>query len=158
MPAITALLHTKDDALRLGRALETLFVCDEILIVDHDSQDATCRMARQLGARVVRADDHAAPEHYLRMASQDWILCLQPNESISDGLQTTLYEWKAPPLEDAAAFSLLVREETTGGWLDHAAPETRLIPRHWRRWQRNIPAFEPSALILEGELLRFSLR
>ena len=37
MPPFTALLHTHNDALRLGRALETLFAGSEILIVDHHS-------------------------------------------------------------------------------------------------------------------------
>ena len=31
MPPITALLHTKNDSLGLGRALETLLPCSEIL-------------------------------------------------------------------------------------------------------------------------------
>ena len=53
MTSITALLHTKNDALRLGRALETLYACDDILIVDHGSRDATVRVAREYGARVV---------------------------------------------------------------------------------------------------------
>jgi glycosyltransferase involved in cell wall biosynthesis len=157
MPAITALLHTQNDALRLGRALETLFVCDEILIVDHHSHDATCRAARQHGARIVPAFNHASPEHYLHLASYDWILCLQPSEAISDGLQTSLYEWKSPPVAGAAPFSFLVREETASGWHDHTVPETRLIPRNWKRWQGTFPIYEPSAFALQGELLRFAL-
>lgn len=160
MTSITALLHTENDALRLGRALETLFLCDEIVIVDHHSVDATCRIARQLGARIVPAENNASPNHYLHLASHDWVLCLQPWESISDGLQTTLYEWKSPPNTEAAGaapFSFFVREEIAEGWLDHPAPETRLIPRNWTRWQGRIPAAEPSAIALEGELLRFSL-
>ena len=47
MPSITALLHTENDALRLGRALETLYTCDDILIVDYGSRDATVRVARE---------------------------------------------------------------------------------------------------------------
>ena len=37
MPPITALLHTMNDALRLGRTLEMILPCAEILIVDHRS-------------------------------------------------------------------------------------------------------------------------
>jgi glycosyltransferase involved in cell wall biosynthesis len=159
MPPITALLHTENDALRLGRALEVLLPCDEILIVDHHSQDATCRIAREYGARIVPADEATAARHYLDLASHDWILCLQPTESISEGLQATLYEWKFSPegSPSAAAFSVFVREETAQGWLDHPAPETRLIPRDWNQWQERIPFSDASAIALEGELLRFSL-
>lgn len=159
MPAITAILHTKDDALRLGRALEMLLPCDEILVIDHDSHDVTQRVARQYGARIVPAVS-SSMHWYLARAAYDWILCLQATESISDRLQTTLYEWKMigpEKLGEAPAFSMLVREETVGGWVNHPAPETRLVPRRWDRWHGRMPANDPSATMLEGELLRFAL-
>ena len=67
MPPITALLHTKNDGLRLGRALEMLLPCAEILIVDHHSADATRRIAREYGARIVTAD--ASPA---RITTSSW--------------------------------------------------------------------------------------
>src|SRR5271166_4287809 len=81
MPPITALLHTSNDALRLGRALETLLPCAELLIVDHGSTDATLRVARAYGARLLGADGLAAAKHYLERAASDWIFCLDPSES-----------------------------------------------------------------------------
>ena len=159
MSPITAILHTKNDALRLGRALEMLLPCDEILVIDHDSQDATHRVAHHHGARIVSAAS-APADRYLALAAYSWILCLQANESISDRLQTALYEWKmAGPgtLAETPAFSMLVREETVAGWVNHPAPETRLVPRHWDRWLGQMPANDPSAMMLDGELLRFAL-
>ena len=99
---------------RLGRALETLIPCDEILIVDHHSRDATRRVARQYGARIVPAASGSLHQ-YLRLAAHDWILCLQPTESITERLQTTLYEWKSSALAKVpmhSAYSVFVREET----------------------------------------------
>jgi hypothetical protein len=163
MPPITALLHTTNDALRLGRALETLLPCAEILIVDHHSADATRHIAREYGARIVAADTHAAANHYLDLARYDWILCMEPAESITEGLQASLFEWSALPSHGvvggaagAPAFSLFVREQTGESWLQFPAPETRLIPRGWTQWHGRLPAHEPFALVLEGELLRFS--
>ena len=80
MPPFTALLHTKNDALRLGRALETLVPCGEILVVDHHSADATGRIAREYGARLVAADSQANPQRYLELARFDWIFCLDPGD------------------------------------------------------------------------------
>jgi len=94
MPSITALLHTFNHALQLGRALETLYPCDEILIVDHDSQDATQRIAREYGARIVQASSGSTPDRYWRLSSFDWILCLEPDESLTEALAASLYEWK----------------------------------------------------------------
>lgn len=94
MTSITVLLHTFNHALQLGRALETLYPCDEILIVDHHSQDATLHIAREYGARILQASSNCTPDQYWRRASFDWILCLQPDESLTEALAASLYEWK----------------------------------------------------------------
>jgi glycosyltransferase involved in cell wall biosynthesis len=164
MPSITALLHTMNDALRLGRALEMLLPCAEILIVDHLSADATRRIAHEYGARVVTADGRASANHYLALARHEWILCLKPGESITEGLQASLFEWTARPTDGGvsraaggSAFSVFVREQTDEGWLELPTAETRLIPRNWTLWQGLLPAHDPSAIVLQGELLRFAL-
>jgi hypothetical protein len=160
MPPITALVHTHNDALRLGRTLETLFPCSEILIVDHHSTDATLRIAREFATRIVIAESTHTPAHYLALASHDWILVMQPGESVTESLQASLFEWSAFTLaavDGVAAFSLFAREQTGEHWLDLPSPETRLIPRSWTRWHGLLPSDEPSAIPLEGKLLRFDL-
>jgi glycosyltransferase involved in cell wall biosynthesis len=164
MPPITALLHTANDALRLGRALETLLPCAEILIVDHGSADATRRIAREYGARIVMAHNQAPALHYLDLASHDWIFCIEPTESITESLQVTLFEWSALPGHrivgsgtGVPAFSVFMREQAGERWFHIPQPQTRLIPRSWPRWRRGLPDQEPSAIALEGELLRFTL-
>jgi len=135
MPPITALLHTTNDALRLGRALETLLPCAEILVVDHHSADATRRIAREYGARIVAAEDEIPERRYLDLASFDSILCLEPAESITEGLQASLFEWSALPSPSVAsraagapAYSVSVREQAGERWLDLPAPETASYP------------------------------
>lgn len=161
MPRITAVLHTENDARRLGRCLETLHACDEILIVDHGSRDATTRVAHQYGARVMAAMPGFAPDRYFRAGAgaetQDWILCLDPRESLTEGLCASLFEWKAKPAGNTRVTpcSFFLREETARGWVESPTPQTRLVPPNWNLWNETFPLFEPSALILEGELLRF---
>ena len=159
MPPITALLYTASAGLRLGRALETLLPCAEILIVDHHSTDSTLRIARQYGARVM---PHGAPltaNHYLEQARYDWILCLDPSESITESLQATLLEWSSLPantIADKSSFSVFVREQVTHEWRTSSKPETRLVPRSWTQWNGFLPADNPSSVPLEGELLRLA--
>jgi glycosyltransferase involved in cell wall biosynthesis len=159
MPPITAVLHTRNDAQRLGRALETLFPCAEILIVDHHSTDATRRVARQYGARIISAENHAPATHYLAFARHDRLFCIAPTESITEGLQATLFEWSIllPENVEDRTFSISVREQTGETWRQLPAPETRLIPRSWSRWNGTLPASDPAAVRLDGELLRFAL-
>jgi glycosyltransferase involved in cell wall biosynthesis len=152
------MLHTSNDALRLGRALETLLPCSEILIVDHHSADATPRVAREYGARIVSADSRTSANSYLDLARHDWIFCLHPAESITEALQASLFEWSTLPtsaIAHAPAFSVLGREQIIEAWRDFPAPETRLIPRSWALWRGQLPRHQPSAIALEGRLLRF---
>jgi glycosyltransferase involved in cell wall biosynthesis len=184
MASITALLHTENDALRLGRALETLYACDDILIVDHGSRDATVRIAREYGARVLDAitessPTEASPEEYLRTAANSarsrpsasprWILCLDPRESLTEKLAASLFEWKSESFHTQVshtqashtqasappAFSVFLREETAQGWLQVPTAQTRLVPETWNVWNGRLPVHAASALALEGELLRF---
>ncbi len=157
MPPITAILHTLNDAARLARALETLHPCDEILIVDHGSTDATLQIAQRHSARIRRAQPHDPPQQHAMAAHHPWLLCLLPSESLSEGLQASLYEWKLYAQRDVrniAACCLHVRMETDRGWIPQP-PSTRLVPRDWSRWQGNLPAEEPRSKLLQGELLRF---
>jgi hypothetical protein len=170
MASITALLHTENDALRLGRALETLYACDRILIVDHGSRDATVRVAREYGAKVLAASPGASPQDYLRTAaanskhsipsaSSEWILCLDPRESLTEKLAASLFEWKSASFHthtgEAPAFSVFVREETAQGWMQVPTAQTRLVPQNWNLWNGRLPVHDASALTLEGEVLRF---
>jgi glycosyltransferase involved in cell wall biosynthesis len=163
MPSITALLHTHNDALRLGRCLETLYPCDEIYVVDRGSTDGTSEVAREYGARVVMAESSRMPQHRLTFvgstpstsSAANWILCLDPRESLSEALAASLYAWKSEQV-NAAAFSVFIREETLSGWISHRTPQTRLVPPDWQHWDSTLPRHEASSVDLEGELLRFT--
>lgn len=152
MPKVAALLHTNNDALRLGRCLETLYACDEVLIVDHNSQDGTIRVAHEYGARIVADREQAS---VLSRLASEWIFCLDPRESMTEALAATLYEWKSQAHLDGC-FSICLREETVNGWISHKLPQPRLVSKNWSRWQGNFPADAPSAVLLEGDLLRFA--
>jgi len=159
MPPITALLHTENDALRLGRALETLLPCSEILIVDHQSSDGTQRIAHEYGARVISASERSAPDQYAGLASNEWIFCIEPRESINEALQASLFEWRVLPeqsLAPGATYSVSVREETSAGWLQLRWSETHLVPRNWALWRERPMPHQTSTLSLTGDLLRFA--
>ena len=157
MTTITALLHTENDALRLGRCLETIYPCDHVLVVDHGSRDETVEIARDYGARVVAAHPDAGPADYLRSSSRGWLLCLDPHESVSESLAADLYAWKLQAGSPSThAFSVFLREETPDGWVQIPQAQTRLVPPNWNRWQGFLPQPDPHAVALEGELLRFT--
>jgi glycosyltransferase involved in cell wall biosynthesis len=166
MPKITALLHTHNDAPRIGRALQSLRAVDELLVVDHGSTDDTVKAARHHGATIKEGVPGVSPGVYVIDARHDWIFCLLPNESLSEGLEASLFEWKQRVDEllnqaekDAVAgfnhtFSFTVREETETGWRTLAA-ETRLLNRKQINWREAIPPNNSESVLLQGEVLRF---
>ena len=154
MPPITALLHTFNDGLRLGRALETLRACDELLVIDHGSTDNSLHVAREYGATV---RDGYAPEQSSRFAANLWVLCVLPSESVSESLESSLYEWKSYSENDVtriAACSMFVRKETDSGW-EESTPETRLVRRDWVEWNGALPRESRASMLLQGDLRRF---
>jgi glycosyltransferase involved in cell wall biosynthesis len=153
MPALTALLHTSNDARRIGRALDSLRACDELLVIDHASTDATLRIAREHGARVqlAAADGDSGARH----AANDWLLCLLPAEALSESLEATLLEWKQEDPGNAVAYALALRQETVNGW-QHCGPEVRLVDRRKLSWTGPLPPQREDAPSLCGDLLRFA--
>lgn len=157
MPAITGLVHTCNDEMRIGRALETLWMCDEILLVDHGSRDETLRIAREYGVsiRAVKGEEPASIA--ASSAKCEWILCLRPTESISEALEASLYEWKLYEAQDLSGIegaAMTVREEEAGTWTE-LAPELRLVRRNWNCWEGPLPSGKRQWMLLQGDLLRF---
>jgi len=156
MPSITAIVHTSNDALRLGRLLEPLYPCDDIVIVDHESEDGTLTVARDYGATILGAKPGATPAGYIAPQSSGWILCLDAREALTESLAASLFEWKCEAVSGAAPFSVFLREETAEGWVEHPSAQTRLVPATWNEWAGRFPAPVASSISLEGDLLRFA--
>jgi len=155
MPKLTALLHTHNDALRLGRALDSLRSCDEVLIIDDDSDDDTERIAREHGAHFKKAIPGVTPGAYVMDAEHEWILCLRPNESLSDDLEASLFEWKEREVEpNVACFGVPIRQENGAGW-KKLPPEVRLVNRTRMNWVGEMPPEQACNALLNGDLLSF---
>ena len=156
MPSITAIVHTSNDALRLGRLLETLYPCDDIVVVDHESEDSTLTVARDYGATILGPKPGATPAEYVAPQSSRWILCLDAREALTESLAASLFEWKSQGISGALSFSVFLREETAEGWVEHPSAQTRLVPATWNEWAGRFPAPVASSISLEGDLLRFA--
>ena len=166
MAKITALVHTHNDAERIGRALESLRACDEVLVVDHASTDDTVKLARDHGAVVKEGVPGVNPGAYAIDAGHDWILCMLPTEAVSEGLEASLFEWKQRREENSdqaeedqraaepCSVAIQVREETGSGWRELGA-RTRLVNRKATNWSGHLPPDDPNAELLPGHLLRF---
>jgi glycosyltransferase involved in cell wall biosynthesis len=155
MPKITAIIHANNDELRIGRALESLRLCDEVVVIDHGSNDKTADVAREHGAMVKIGVPGVEAGVYIHDARHDWILCLQPNEALTEALEAALHEWKNTDSLDTVGYCINVREETENGWQSLPA-ELRLVNRNFINWPDRLPPANCEAPLLPGELLRFA--
>jgi glycosyltransferase involved in cell wall biosynthesis len=155
MPKISALLHTHNDAFRLGRALDSLRPCDEVLVIDDASDDDTAKVAQEHGAVLKSAIPGVTFGAYAMDASYDWLLCLRPNESLSDDLEASLFEWKnEDPREGIPCYRISIRQQTGNGWRT-CPPEVRLVNRKLMNWIGDMPSDERCEMMLSGDLLCF---
>ena len=154
MPKITALIHTLNDGLRIGRTLDSLRACDQVLVIDHGSNDNTEKVARDHGANFKKGIPGVDHGTYAVDSSHDWILCLCSNESLSEELEASLFEWKEREHEDEVGFNLRVREESDGQWSLHD-PETRLVNKCKMNWTGDLPPTTSVNGEIKGYVLKF---
>lgn len=151
---LTALIHTSNDAICLGRALDSLRACDEVVVVDHGSSDDTVRVAREHGAKVVTAVNGVDKGAYVQDAANDWILCLHPSEALGEDLEASLHEWRENEQSaETIGFNISIRQQQGQGW-KILAPEMRLANRSQINWIGELPPQDPNAPNLQGHIVR----
>lgn len=137
---ITATIITLNEERNIGRAIESLRCCDEVLIVDSGSVDRTVELAGKLGARVVEAGwlGYAAQKNWAAaQASHDWILSLDADEALSEALEAEIWNVKKNgPRYDAYTMPRLA--QYLGRWILHGGwypdRKIRLYNRHKAKW------------------------
>lgn len=98
MKPVSAVLITRNEAENLEATLRALTWCDEIVIVDSGSTDATREIAEAYGAKFIVKDFQGfGPQKRfaVRQAHHDWVLCLDADEVLSADLQKEIQELKA---------------------------------------------------------------
>jgi len=93
MPQLSAIVITRDEAANIGACLDSLAFCEERIVVDSGSTDATVEIARQKGARV---EFHPwggyGPQknHALSLATGEWVLSIDADERVTPALAAAI--------------------------------------------------------------------
>ncbi len=89
-PTVGALIITRDEARNLPDCLAGLAWCDEIVVLDSGSTDATVELARAAGARVEVSADWPGfgpqKNRALQLARCDWVLSIDADERVDAAL------------------------------------------------------------------------
>lgn len=93
---ISVCIVCRNEAEKLPRCLESVQWADEILVMDLSSQDGSASVAESYGARIFSREPFPIVEplrnELSAKARNDWILALDPDESITPGLAEVLKE------------------------------------------------------------------
>jgi tRNA A-37 threonylcarbamoyl transferase component Bud32 len=140
-PTVSCTVVCQDEAAQIARCLESVAWCDERVVVDGGSRDATVAIAERHAARVFHnpwPGYRAQKQYALTNATGDWVLNLDADERVSDELATEirLALPAAHPRIDGYAIPRLVsylgRWWVHGGW--YPRPVVRLVRRTHTRW------------------------
>lgn len=160
---LSACIIAFDEEDRIGECLESVAFCDEILVVDSHSRDATREIAKAAGARVIERDwpGHVKQKEFaIREAAHDWVLCVDADERISAPLRAEIEALRARGFPDRAGWriprlsSYFGRWMRRGGWYPDL--QLRLFDRRRGRWAGRDPhdrvELEPGAAAAVGRL------
>lgn len=139
---ITAVILTHNSEKTLGNTLGSLSFCDEVVVVDDDSTDATQKIAKEYKARIYDRyldDDFASQRNFgLEKATHEWVLFVDSDEIIPPELAREI-ETVITATEKNISGYFISRQDYFGGrGLTHGETSSvkllRLAKKHAGHW------------------------
>ena len=169
-PRLSACIIAFNEADRIGDCLASLAFCDEIVVVDSFSTDATVAVAEAAGARVVQrafSGFRSQKAFCVEQASNDWVLCLDADERVNPELRAAIEAERDAGFRRAVGYRFARCSEYFGRFLRHgtAYPDRvlRLFDRRQGGWRGDREIHEAVSLdgpdaLLKGDLLHHPYR
>lgn len=169
-PPLSACIIAFNEADRIADCLASLAFCDEIVVVDSYSTDATAKIARAAGARVLqrRFEGFRSQKQFaVEQAAHDWVLCLDADERVGDTLRSAIQAARAQGFADAAGYRFARLSDYFGKFLRHgnAYPDRvlRLFDRRRGGWRGKREVHEAASVdgavrTLSGDLIHYPYR
>jgi len=141
---ISAVVLTKNEGKNIKECLSGLKWCDEILVVDDDSDDKTIEMAERFGANVIKRSlngDFAGQRNFgLKNTKGDWVLFVDADERVSKELADEIKE--SVKKDDVNGFYFRRIDNFMGKWLKHGEIGgiriLRLAKKSGGNWTRKV--------------------
>lgn len=132
---LAAVIITHDEAANIARCLESVRFCDEIVVLDSESGDATREIALRFTPKVFTSPwvGYAAQKnHAVSLTEAEWVLSLDADEVVSPELaQEILKRVSDVPREDA--FDVPRKTIHFGRWIRHGGWYPNRLVRLFRK-------------------------
>jgi glycosyltransferase involved in cell wall biosynthesis len=100
---LSVVIITKNEEKIIADAVKSALFADEVLILDSDSTDETCSIAKSLGAKVIYQDwlgFGPQKNKAVELAKNDWVFVLDSDERITSKLKTEILNTLYNPVSD----------------------------------------------------------
>lgn len=136
---ISVVIITKNEQQDLPGCLDSVGFADEVIVVDDQSTDKTVEIAKAAGAKVFKRklDGFATQKNFgIDKASNDWVLILDADERLSEGLQAEIQNLNPKP--GVVAYQMNFQNHIGKRWLKHGGlypdPHIRLFNKKFARY------------------------
>lgn len=135
MPKISAVINTRNEEQNIRYCLETLQWCDEIIVVDMESEDKTVEITKEYTDKIfnhpkVLAFD-IARKFAVEQATGDWVLLIDADEMVPKSLALILKEIASKNQVDIVEIPF--RHYIMGEWIRHSGWGYTPLPRFFKR-------------------------
>lgn len=147
---ITAVILAHNDEKIVERVIISVKFCDEIIVVDDESEDGTVKLAEQVGAIVYKRrlnNDFAAQRNFgLSKARGEWVIFLDSDEIVTAKLEEEITQVLKYPISNIQypinGYCVRRRDFIFERWLKHGETANvkllRLARRNAGRWVRPV--------------------
>lgn len=109
---ISAVILAKNEERKIGKTIKSLSFCDEVIVVDDESSDATVQIAQKTGVKVLshsKKNEFGGQRNWaMEQAKNDWILFVDADEDVSENLKSGIENLKLQP--EVVAYSIPRRD------------------------------------------------
>ncbi len=155
MCRISAVVITKNEQANIGRCLNSLRWVDEIILIDSSSEDKTCEIAGQFGAKIFQNRFNGyGPAKALGVAKAtgEWILSVDADEEITPQLAAEIKNVIKSDLK-IAGYKIPRRTFFLGRWIEFSKWSPDYVLRLFRRSSGNFDQSEVhEEVVIEGAI------
>lgn len=143
---ISAVVLSRNEEKNIKKCLESLGFCDEVIVIDDNSEDRTIEIAEKLGAKVYKRElkgNFALQRNFgLNKARGKWVLFVDPDERVSKDLRDEIVKIINDSSINYLGFYMGRTDHIWGKRLKHGETGNirllRLARRKAGKWRRRV--------------------